>query len=308
MSENSTTVLTNNQLSANTHNRSVTTTIILILLSIIIIIIIYNYWVMYSCAASFQENTQSKHNDTNIEKFSTCPCSSSNNYPPDRSNYTLSDLDQDASLHSPDRTNRLSDKELSPTVAATLRYLARYEEGKMNPELKKYYDEYAKQVRDHNKFNNSVRSTENTDQLKLSVGKNPDTNTKIITTKTNNDSKINPSKEVDQRLPTVDQRLPTVKPKVKLAIYHMGGCGHCDDIMRTVQKDNKTKFQQLKEIFANHPEVIIVDYKHGVNKEADRFNSFPVIMISTKDGETEYNGPRDVSSIAKAVAKTALLE
>lgn len=263
---------------------------------------------MYSCSITL--NSQSKHNDTNIEKFSTCPCSASNNYYSDRSNYTLSDLDQDASLHSPDRTNRLSDKELSPTVAATLRYLARYEEGKMNPELKKYYDEYAKQVRDHNKFNNSVKPTENTDQLKLSVGKKPDT--KVITTKINDQTVIIPVKEkkieanVETKVET--KAVAKVEPKVKLAIYHMDGCGHCNDIMRTVQRDNKTKFQQLKDIFANHPEVLIVDYKYGVNKEAERFNSFPVIMISTKDGETEYNGPRDVASIAKAVAKTALLE
>ena len=38
-----------------------------------------------------------------------------------------------------------------------------------------------------------------------------------------------------------------------------------------------------------------------VDKEADKFRSFPTITIVTEEGRDEYRGPNDVVSISKAV-------
>lgn len=88
------------------------------------------------------------------------------------------------------------------------------------------------------------------------------------------------------------------KKKIKLAIYHMNGCGHCYDLMRTKQKNGNTKFEELKNIFKNNDRVEIVDYLYSRDKEANKFNAFPVIEITTDCGAMEFNDSREVGDMA----------
>ena len=89
---------------------------------------------------------------------------------------------------------------------------------------------------------------------------------------------------------------------VKLIIYHMPECGHCEDIMKHKQEDGKTKFEKLKSIYTNDNNVDIIDYQLGRDKEADQFNAFPVIKIVKKSGSQEdYNGPRTVVGMSQAI-------
>jgi hypothetical protein len=311
------------------NNHSTTITIILALLGVIVVIMIYNYWIVYTYCPN-----------SSAESFSSCvPCNknidipqdlfNNNNKPSDRSNYTLSDLDHlGKSTHETNkthgvntldldpigrtdrsyRTDRLSDKELSPTVAATIQYVTQYKEGKMNSELKKYYEEYNKQLRDQISYNHVNRSPHNRmKEMKDSVN-----STNIVNNKQQSPQSPQQTQPSQQHLskpqlsqPQNSQKNTTNNP-VKVIIYHMDGCGHCSDIMTRVQSNNKTRFQTLKDTFSKYPNVSIIDYKYGRDKEADRFNSFPVVMIVTNEGETEYNGPRDVNNIAKAVVKTMM--
>ena len=92
----------------------------------------------------------------------------------------------------------------------------------------------------------------------------------------------------------------------KLIIYHMPGCGHCDDIMKNTQQNGKTKFEELKSRFSNDNNVQIIDYQLGRDKEANQFDAFPVIKIVSKSGSRDYNEQRTVDSMCKAIidAKT----
>lgn len=270
-----------------TDNKSTTIAVILILLIAITVAIIYNHWVMYTCAPKLNNNLDS------TEKFSGSGCSCNNN--DSVINRGLSDLNyQSTSNYNPNRTDRLSDKEFSPTVAATIRYISQYKEGKMNPELKGYYDEYAQQLKDQIKYD--AINKKYTDKMKLDLDLNQ---TKKSVDVTDN---LDTSKSKEPL-----NRDPQNKSPVKVIIYHMDGCGHCMDIMQKIQSNGKTKYQTIKDVFSKVPYVSIVDYKYGRDKEADRYNSFPVIVIATEEGEKEYNGPRDVISISKAIANAAML-
>lgn len=92
---------------------------------------------------------------------------------------------------------------------------------------------------------------------------------------------------------------------IKLCIYHMEGCGHCEEIMTRKQENGKTKFEQLKEIFEKVNNVKIQDFKLGTDPPANKFNAFPVILIVGEFGSEEYNGPREVTNIVGALAKKA---
>jgi hypothetical protein len=91
--------------------------------------------------------------------------------------------------------------------------------------------------------------------------------------------------------------------KVKLCIYHMNGCGHCHDIMTVKQDNGMTKFEHLRKLFADKPNVEILDFQHGKDSEASKFGAFPVIML-VKDGSAEeYNRERTVEAMANFIVR-----
>lgn len=89
----------------------------------------------------------------------------------------------------------------------------------------------------------------------------------------------------------------------RLIIYHMPRCGHCSDIMENKQSNGMTKCEELREKLNPHG-ISVVDYKHGRDEQANKFNSFPNIMIEVNGQEIPYNGSRDVNSIIEAILNT----
>lgn len=90
---------------------------------------------------------------------------------------------------------------------------------------------------------------------------------------------------------------------VKLAIYHMDGCGHCHAIMHRSNNGEKSLYEKLKDNYTNDPKVRIYDFMAGRDKEADVYRFLPVIKIITINSSDEYNGPRDFNSIVEAINK-----
>jgi len=87
------------------------------------------------------------------------------------------------------------------------------------------------------------------------------------------------------------------KSKIQLIIYHMAGCPHCTDIM----KGSPSKYMSLKQVFKNNPNVSIIDFEVGKNKEASKYNSFPTIEL-VKNGDTKlYEGERTVDAMKNAI-------
>ena len=90
----------------------------------------------------------------------------------------------------------------------------------------------------------------------------------------------------------------------KFAIYHMKGCGHCHNFMETKQENGMSKCEELRHIFKNNNDIEIVDFQYGRDKEANKYNAFPMFEIMTKDSVTKYNGRREVSDIVEAINNT----
>ena len=100
---------------------------------------------------------------------------------------------------------------------------------------------------------------------------------------------------------TFDKSVHPEKGKVKLIIIHMNGCHHCRDLMEIKLTNNKTKFEHIIDIFEEDESIQIMDFKAGRDKEAEPYRFLPVILIVTENKSMEYNGPRDVQSISKAI-------
>lgn len=120
---------------------------------------------------------------------------------------------------------------------------------------------------------------------------------------TDNVPQIDASK--DDNTTAKKQFQKSLKPETgitKLAILHMNGCGHCRDLMEVKQSNGMTKFEQLEKIFEDDQTIQVMDFKAGRDEEASKYTAFPIILIITGNGETEYMGyPREVKGIAKAV-------
>lgn len=228
---------------------TVTFTIILFLLVVISAVMAYNYWVIFTYVPKSIDN----------EAFSS-----------DMTN-------SDAVDHGSSSISSVNVPGLRPIVQATIDRAAKYEEGHMSPELKRYYEE--NRIRDENQAIESVHKQREHEQQ----------HAKAIETVTVDPQKVN-KKSVEKE--------PGI---TKLIVFHMRGCGHCVDIMEKKQENNKTKFEHLIDIFAQDPSVQIMDFQYGRDREAEKYNGFPVILIVTGDGEEEYMGPREVPHIAKAV-------
>ncbi len=90
----------------------------------------------------------------------------------------------------------------------------------------------------------------------------------------------------------------------KFVVYHMNGCGPCQNIMVVKSERNGlTKFDMLKNIYASNPNVQILDFQYQRDAEANKYNGFPVVKLITPDDEIEYNGPRTVQSMADFINK-----
>lgn len=339
MADNLVNITSGSSLLAKTDTKSdystgtVTFTIILFLLVVITAVMAYNYWVIYRYVPT----------TVNSETFS-----------PDLT-------DSDAATP----TSSQQGSGLRPIVQATVERAAKYEEGQMSPELKRYYEENKTRndmVNSQNPVTGSGTgaglSRETADSMKQNVqiaggqghsnqpssdqnkapryvqisgpsmgplpnlGQNPAQNlgqkqnlmqaTGQASTQIsgqnprqgpvqkpgqNQIKNPNPSSEKKQFVKSVD-REPGI---TKLIVFHMRGCGHCMDIMDRKQENNKTKFEQLTDIFATDPSVQVMDFQYGRDKEAEKYNGFPVILMVTEEGEEEYQGPREVVNIAKAV-------
>jgi len=87
--------------------------------------------------------------------------------------------------------------------------------------------------------------------------------------------------------------------KVKLIIYHMNGCPHCDVIM----KGSPSIFTQLKNKYANNPNVQILHYQSGKDKEADEYMYFPTIKISQNGHDEFYEGEKSFIAMSGAIDK-----
>lgn len=91
--------------------------------------------------------------------------------------------------------------------------------------------------------------------------------------------------------------------KTKFHIYHMRNCGHCNDIMKNKNNDDgMTKFEKLKKKFENNENVEILDYELGKDPEASKYRAFPVLTLTTKDGEEiEYEREREVEQMEQFI-------
>lgn len=257
----------------------ITLTIILFLLGLITVVIIYNYWIIYRYV----------------------PKSISNE------NFTIDDaqIPSQIAKQSVDRTESCGN--LEPIVLATVAKAAKYQEGDMSPELKRYYDENAAKQQNQARVQtepkipgasgiSNMYMTPQSSDIQGSgsgPGQAQEQSYKLEPRQTSSQSIVNQKKIKKSAVP---------EPGVtKLIIFHMRGCGHCMDIMDRKQQNNKTKFEQLSDIFSTDPAVQVMDFQYGRDKEAEKYNGFPVILIVTIDGEEEYMGPREVVNIAKAV-------
>jgi hypothetical protein len=71
--------------------------------------------------------------------------------------------------------------------------------------------------------------------------------------------------------------------------------------MSVKQANGKTKFETLSDEFKHNANVDIIDFQHGRDDEANKFNAFPMIKIITINGDNDYAGARDVKSMVSAV-------
>ena len=99
----------------------------------------------------------------------------------------------------------------------------------------------------------------------------------------------------------INDSIKSNKKKV-LKIYHMNGCGHCNDIMLNKQSNGLTKFEELKKIL-EPKNIEVVDYLHGRDDEANKYNAFPVIIFEVDGIEHKYNNSRDVNTISASIIK-----
>ena len=88
--------------------------------------------------------------------------------------------------------------------------------------------------------------------------------------------------------------------KIKLVIYHMRGCGHCEDMVDKKLQNGKTVVENLREIFKNDPQIFVLDFQYQRDPIVAKrgIMAFPTIKMVKPDGAYEYNGRRDVESLA----------
>lgn len=160
-------------------------------------------------------------------------------------------------------------REMQPIVKSTVQKISQYKNGEISPKLSKMSLENDKRMKQENVVD------------------------KIGTTKV--DSMKNVQKQEVMKNDNPE------KGKTKLCIYHMQGCGHCDAIMSVKQSNGKTVFETIKDTFADDKSVQVLDFKYGRDKDANKYNAFPVIAIVTEKGRHGYTGQRTPEHMITAV-------
>lgn len=243
--------------------RNTLLTIILVLLLIIVIVIIYNYWTIYSYSYHLRIDRVCKTDPLVLnENFSNSNSSSDSN------------------------SSSGSSSGLAPIVGSTVSNIPRYDNGSIRPEIK-----HMMQQQTSRKTQQASGQSQRESQTGQNSNDNSNGNNNASRTDKNQQSKIKDTKKTDTPSPDV----------VKFIVYHMQGCGHCHDIMSVKQSNGSTKFEEIQKIFASDPRVQIIDFQYGRDKEASKYNSFPVVKIVKVDGDEEYNGPRDVQSMTRFI-------
>ena len=79
----------------------------------------------------------------------------------------------------------------------------------------------------------------------------------------------------------------------------MSGCPHCDVIM----KGSPSIFSRLKNEFKNYPNIEILQYQSGKDKEANGYTSFPTIKLSYNNKEEFYEGERSYEGMRDAIKR-----
>ena len=90
--------------------------------------------------------------------------------------------------------------------------------------------------------------------------------------------------------------------KFKIHIYHMPNCKHCYNLMYNKDK-GPSPYMQLIETYKLNKHIEIKDFLYGRDKEANKYNAFPVILFITKNQEIEYTGPHTAEKIIESVNK-----
>lgn len=246
-------------------NKSTTTIIILILLLVVIIALSYNYWHIYSHVSVGQSPQE-----TMIAREPFEPKGDTS-------------VNTNANMRNEHMDNNSSDN-MNPMVRSVIDKISQFKEGEMSESLQQYYDKY-------NATKQQLSGVVNDGKNYLSQIQHAFQFEKFQDNMPNNMQETNP--EVKSEAPE--------KGIVKLIVYHMPGCGPCGLIMKPGPNGEKSKYEQINDIFKNDRTVKIIDYQLGRDKEADKFRSFPTIMIVTEEGRDEYRGPNNVVSISKAI-------
>lgn len=105
-----------------------------------------------------------------------------------------------------------------------------------------------------------------------------------------------------QKIQQNQQKSDDPEPNImKIAIYHMPGCSHCNHIMKR-NGSEISEFEKLCSAFKDF-DVKVYDFELGKDKEASKYQAFPVIKFISINGDIEYRGSRDAESIARAAVQ-----
>jgi hypothetical protein len=86
-------------------------------------------------------------------------------------------------------------------------------------------------------------------------------------------------------------------------VYHMDNCSHCTKLIKNVDSNGMTVLEKIQKYY---PNIKVEKYEYGVDKEADEFNAFPMIIIEkhykvNKISKYEYNGERNADELIKFI-------
>ena len=288
--------------STNNEKSDVTTTIVIILLVIIVAIMGYNYYVVYNCVSKFDPESvdKSSHQTGHIMTNSAGIVSSSNNQDPDTSitTKTYNKIMERMEGHiSNELKQHMDATPREPTNSQVNKHLV------LNPSQQRdTSDSQPNNNRDSQPNNNHDRQPNNNRDSQPNNNRD---------SQPNNTSEDQPNNTSEDRLNNTSQQLePKTKPtkcdtpdskNMKIAIYHMNGCYHCDNIMKH-KEGEKSEFEKLNDIFKDI-NVEVYDFELGKDAEASKYNAFPVIKFISINGEVEYKGGRSADSIAKEAVK-----
>jgi hypothetical protein len=256
--------------------------IIIILLLIIVGVIIYSYWDFYSC---------------NKELF---PASNSNR---PTQQHTQQRSQQHSQQHTQQRSQQIMQKPAQQIMQKPGQVMQKQGQPAIQKPSQQAGQQAGQQIRQQ--AGQQIRQQAGQQagqQVRQQISQQTDqqANQSIQATQANNQMPMINSNTASRMSYTKND-----KPEqgiYKFAVYHMEGCGHCSDVMSVKsEKNNAIKFETLKNIFGQNPNIQILDFQYQRDQEANKYNAFPVIKLITPDDEIEYNGPRTVRDMAQFI-------